>query len=164
MKLILGRTEAASIPFRLTQAEAVSILPGLLAIIRPYVSTQTTGYLPFSDYFRIYPHLRLRPGQFNEELIDLVFRLFKMLAPWKTDGARTHRVRLGAVAIAALAFGVRIADTCIRHGHANSGAERAKAMSAHLRRKLEKLRRRAVRKCAAAGFRTEYLQAAEQWR
>jgi hypothetical protein len=72
-------------------------------------------------------------------------------------------VRLDPIAIAILAFLVDVAKTQIRHRHMISPVSKPAQVKARLIRKLEKQRRRALRKARASGQGGAYAVLAQQW-
>lgn len=160
-----GVAELGQIKFRLTRKEILLVYTGLQPAICSYAQAREFGQLPFTSFFRVYPHLRPPHGKFRQELMDFLMRLWSVICGWvRTSESRTHRMETDAIGVAALAFFARASMAQIRHGHLPSPVTNPKLAIARLTRKLERYRRRALRSCERSGRGRTYARASSQWR
>lgn len=122
------------------------------------------GSYPSANFFRAYPQLRPRGGEFDKEFMEYVLTLGDLMARWAEDRkTRSHRVRLDSIMIAIMAFFTRFAEVQVRHRHLLSPVANLKKAVTGLSKKLENQRRRALRKTKAEGRGPLYSGLAERW-
>lgn len=156
--------ELETVDFRLTRKEILLVHTGLKPCLRSLDYGKRCGSYPNTDFFRLYPHLRPRDGRFEQRFLDYILSAWDVMVQWVEDkNAKSHRVRIDPIAIAILAFFVRVAGVQMRHRHVTSPVSNPKQIGARLSRKFENQRRRALRKARAAGQGETYAGLAERW-
>ena len=157
-------SELETVAFRLTRTEILFIRVGLKPCVCSWAYGMQFGRFPNTDFFRVCPRLRPRGGKFDQRFMDYILAASTAFDQWAKDAsAQSHRVRLDPITIAILALLVRVANTQIRHRHADSPVAEPAQVKARLSRKLENQRRRALRKTRASGKGAAYVQLAGQW-
>jgi hypothetical protein len=153
-----------TVAFRLTRPEIQLIHAGLKPAVSAWAYGKKVGRFPFTDFLRVYVHIRPREGEFSQRFMDYVLAAWATWVAWVEDkNAKSHRVRLDPIVIAILHFFVRIADRQVRHGHATSPVANLNQTVARLGRKLENRRRQALRKTKACGKGPAYAKLAGEW-
>ena len=71
----IGRSPLAA--FRLTRAQCSWLLLGLRPVVSGYRVARKVGRFPWGDFFRAYPELRPKGGEFHEDLMALTIALLR---------------------------------------------------------------------------------------
>lgn len=149
---------------RLTGPELLLIHAAAALCWGIYVGSKRHGAFPGTDFFCVYPDLRPPEGKFRPEIMNQVLALKnEMLRLIEDKESVSHRLHLDAISAAVIAFLVRAAAKWIRHGHISSPVATPERITKRLKRKLEKMRRRALRSAKAAGQGEVYKRLALDW-
>jgi hypothetical protein len=139
--------QLTKVNFRLARDEGRLIFMGASLCESSYSWSLRYGQYPSTNFLRACPQFEPREGKFSQKLWDRVLALYKlMLDRLQGNKSKTILASLDPIDIAVAAFLVRSICTQFRHGHVSSPISNVKLVADRLQRKLERMRRRGVRK------------------
>ena len=144
---------------RLSCREAKIIRIGLFSIANGHELWRARGSPPYSPARMLFQRCRVDEGEYSAEDLATVSRV----AATATFTSQSRRLRLDPLELAACAFGARVTEMQVRHGHIEAWLPNHTGASRKLLAKLERLRRRAkgayIRVRGQAAFR----EASRRW-
>ena len=144
---------------RLSCREATIIRIGLFSIANGHELWRARGSPPYSPARMLFQRCRVDEGEYSAEDLATVSRV----AATATFTSQSRRLRLDPLELAACAFGARVTEMQVRHGHIEAWLPNHTGASRKLLAKLERLRKQAKRAFVGVHGHAAFTEASGRW-